>query len=328
MIPSSTVPGHRVTASVAAVVVVILAVISATSASAQSRDQDDPALAQTIQANQPIVAGSVELSSGHVDLGPRFVDGTWQLLIHDTSTGPPVWREPADVVFRIGDVGRSVLPDDERYSFVGAQPGAPVWVIPQTENPGVVWLGWNTQDPDVMNRVDRGVRLRLVGADGPGKVSVYLQSGNLSGPKVLWESDSTTTEPLWVDVNTHTHANWVFSEPGVYILRIEAVARLIDGVEVETFSDVRLAVGDSTDANGAASAVFAGTEAASTVSGGGADGSAVVAGSGSRSADQGGQSMWVWLVVGIVAVSVIVGGAVVVRSAAERRGVTRGRMTR
>lgn len=205
---------------------------------------DDPALQQVVEADGALVSGFVELRTGHVDLAPRFVDGTWRLLVYDTTVQPPVWRDPADVVLRVGEAGRADAPADPTYRFLGATAGAPVWVIPQTENPGVVWLGWNTQHPEVVERVDRGVRLRLAGLEGPGTLSVYLQSGNLSGPEVLWSSAEPQTEPFWAETATHTHANWVFTEPGRYMVRLEASARLRDGSEVSTTADVTVAVGD------------------------------------------------------------------------------------
>ncbi len=286
-------------------------VLAAPAGAVSSQEEDDPSLVQTIPRDQPVVSGSAELTSGHVDLGPRFVDGAWRLLVHDTVTQPPVWRLPDDVVLRVGDAGRSSVPGDPAYSFLGAPAGSPVWVVPQTENPGVVWLGWNTQDPAVMERIDRGVRLRLLGADGPGKLSVYLQSGDLSGPEVLWESDAEVTDPLWVDVNTHTHANWVFSAPGVYVVRLEATADLLDGSKVSDVADVRVAVGDATQIGEAAAAVFEVDEAASSAPVDGdeasaaADPESVVESSGGRTA----LVAAVVVAAGVLAVSVAVGVA-------------------
>ena len=50
----------------------------------------------------------------------------------------------------------------------------PVHVVPQTENREVVWIGWNTQDPGVMEAIARGVTMNLLGVQGPGSVVVYL----------------------------------------------------------------------------------------------------------------------------------------------------------
>ena len=85
-------------------------VLAAPAGAVSSQEEDDPSLVQTIPRDQPVVSGSAELTSGHVDLGPRFVDGAWRLLVHDTVTQPPVWRLPDDVVLRVGDADRSSVP--------------------------------------------------------------------------------------------------------------------------------------------------------------------------------------------------------------------------
>lgn len=211
--------------------------------------QEDPNLDQVIDQGQQIVTGRIELAERHVDIGPRVVDGTWQLLVHDDTSDLSVWRPLDDVALRVNDLALVEVPDDDQYSFLGAAPGDRVHVVSQTEVPGVVWVGWNTQDPEVMELVDRGVTLSLLGVQGPGQLSVYLQSGNFGAPQVLWSSALDEAQPIWVDVNTHTHANWVFTEPGAYLVRLGLEATLVDGSEVRAVGDVRFAVGDeaSTD---------------------------------------------------------------------------------
>jgi len=240
---------------VTAVVVATLA-CTLTLASGAGAQADDPTLDQRIDVGQNVATGPAVLSTGHVDIGPVFIDGTWQLMIHDDSVDPSVWRSADDVVFEIGDAGRTEAPADPNYSFIGAKAGDPVHVVSQTQQPDVVWIGWNTQAPSVLDRIDRGATLTLLGAQGPGEVSVYLQSGNFSAPEVLWQSSVSERQPLWVDVNTHTHANWVFTEPGIYLLRVEAAADLVNGDTVSDTVDLRVSVGDDTDPTEALSAEF------------------------------------------------------------------------
>jgi surface-anchored protein len=149
------------------------------------------------------------------------------------------------VVLRAGEAATLTVPDDDAYSFVGAAPGETVWVVPQTQNPDVVWVGWNTQDPEVMAVIDRGVTLSLTGVQGPGTMTTYLQSGSFGAPQILWDSRVSDPQPIWVDVNTHTHANWVFTEPGVYLVRIEAAADLLDGTSVADTQVIRFAIGEA-----------------------------------------------------------------------------------
>src|SRR5687767_7413562 len=161
------------------------------------------ACAALLLAPAPALADVI--SDGHVDVGPRFVDGRFTLQVYDD----PTWRPIDDVVLQVRDEAILSVPDDPAYGFLKQKPGTELFVIPQTQNPDVVWLGWNTQDPEVMETIDRGVTMTIAGVQGPGTLDVYLQSGDFAEPDVLWP------EPLWVDVNTHTHANWVFTKPGV-----------------------------------------------------------------------------------------------------------------
>lgn len=209
--------------------------------------QDDPGLNQSLDADQPLADDEAVLDAGHVDLGPRFVDGEWRLLVHDDSAeAGSVWRHPDRTAFRVGEAGRSEVPDDPTYEFLGAAPGEPIHLIPQVQLPEVVWLGWNTQDPEVMDRIDRGVSLTLLAHVGPGRLTVYLQGGNFAEPDVLWSTEHPESSPIWVETNTHTHANWVFTEPGVHLLAIRADATLVGGDEVSDTAVVRVEVGDDT----------------------------------------------------------------------------------
>jgi surface-anchored protein len=199
---------------------------------------------QTLDPRQAQASGRAVLETGHVDIGPRFRDGRWTIQIHDDHAVPAVWREPEDTVLRIRDTARQPVPEDEAYRFLGARPGTGVHVVPQTERPGVVWIGWNTQDPGALTAIGRGVTLSLRAVRGPGNVTVFLQSGNLGAPQVLWSSARPFPQPIWVEANAHTHANWVFGAPGVYLLALEVAT---DGRTPVASTVLRVAVGDATD---------------------------------------------------------------------------------
>jgi surface-anchored protein len=128
------------------------------------------------------------------------------------------------------------------------------------QNPDVAWVGWNTQDPEVMETIDAGVTLTLTGVDGPGDLFVYLQAGNFGAADVLWDSTKDEKQDLWVDVNTHTHANWVFTEPGVYLVQTEVTADLVDGRTVTDTATIRFAIWDTTDVQSAFTAQTAAPE--------------------------------------------------------------------
>ncbi len=223
------------------------------SASAQPGDSNlsrgERALTQTLSAEQPVASGRTEISAGHVDMGPRFNNGTFELMLHDDHGETPVWRSLDEVIYRGSDKAILEVPNDPRYSFVGAPAGSKVYVIPQTETKGVIWPGWNTQDPQLVSKLNRGVNLTLEQVSGPGTFSLYLENGNFSAPQVLWSSTKSEPQKLWVEKNTHTHANWVFTAPGEYLLKVTASAELSDGSTVSDTRYLKFAVGDSASAD-------------------------------------------------------------------------------
>lgn len=234
----------------------LLAVLVAATSAAATVAAEDPNLDQQINPDQPIATDQAVLSNGHVDIGPRYVDGAWTLLVHDDHVAPPVWRTMPTTVFQVSDASLTTVPDNPDYAFLPAEPGTDVHVVPQAQQPDVIWVGWNTQDPTVMDSIDRGATLTLRGVEGPGDVVMFLQSGTLGAPEVLWDTREPYPQDIWVEVNTHTHANWVFSEPGVYLVEVEVSADLVSG-QAETDTQVlRFAVGNATSTEAAFAAEY------------------------------------------------------------------------
>lgn len=161
----------------------------------------------------------VVIADGHVDLGPRLVDGRWTLQLRDDTGEGPVWREPADVVLHVADAARTTVPDDPAYAFLGA-PGGEVWVLPQVQDRRVVWPGWNTQDPSIAEVVGREVDWRLHGVEGPGRFELFL-TGDFGAPATIFSSDRPYPQETGVEAGTHVHGNWVFTAPGAYSLDVE-----------------------------------------------------------------------------------------------------------
>lgn len=247
---------HRtVLAAALASLLLVAAALPAAGQGNQGADED-PALQQTIDPDEPVVEGEATISAGHVDIGPRFVDGEWTLLARDDTVVPSVWRSLDETALRVSDAAVLEVPDDPNYDFIGVDPGTPVHVIPQIEKADVVWMGWNTQEPEVMERIDRGATLTLRNVEGPGELTMFVQSGNLGVPEVLWDSTEPGPQPMFIEVNTHAHANWVFSEPGVYLVELEFAADLVDGSRVSDTRALRLAVGDATSIDEALSASY------------------------------------------------------------------------
>lgn len=207
----------------------------------------DPKLKQNVTGQETIApkGTKVAIDHGHADLGPMILDDKFEFLVRDDSAEKPVWRYIEDVIFPVGEKAQLQLPANGQFDFTGAKGGQQVWVVPQTEIPGVVWLGWNTQHPTIRDTADRGVTMEFLGHQGPGQYTLFLQAGGFAKPQQLFNSANTSdaTQSMWVDVNTHTHANWVFTEPGVHHIALRISMKRLDGSTVEATKILNFAVG-------------------------------------------------------------------------------------
>ena len=282
----------------------------------------DPDLAQSVAAHEEWSNEASEISAGHVDLGPRLIDGQWRAgLRHDAESGA-VWRDPNQTVLRVSDAAIMTAPDSADYPFLADVAGKPVHVIPQTQNPGVVWLGWNTQDPAVTATIDRGLTMRVGPVSGPGRAWLFLQSGTFGKPLLLADSGAAPGD-VWIDSGTHVHANWAFSTPGTYTATVTFLGTTTAGEAVNASTTLRFAVGDAASASEA----LAMAAPAASGSGSGAPAAGTSQGPGSpestSSSSEGGLPDWAFLAIIVsVALSLLVIGALVVarsrRSRAEQ----------
>ena len=337
-------PFPRLGTSVFALLVSAFLVIAGAPASVAD-PSPDPDLAQSVAAHEEWSNAASEIAVGHVDLGPRLIDGQWRAgLRHDAETGA-VWRDPNQTVLRVSDAAIMTAPDSADYPFLADVAGKPVYVVPQTQNPGVVWLGWNTQDPAVTATIDRGLTMRVGPVSGPGRAWLFLQSGTFGKPLLLADSGAAPGD-VWIDSGTHVHANWAFSAPGTYTATVTFLGTTTAGEAVSASTTLRFAVGDAASASealamaapaaasadGASASSSASSSGAAPAASGAADpagsssasGAADPAGSSSASgAASGGLPDWAFLaIIAVAAASLLVIGALVVarsrRSRAEQ----------
>ncbi len=180
----------------------------------------DDSLTQHVDSSEQVVREEAVIERGHVDVGPKIVETKPEILARDDSGETPLWRPLDSLVFRVTNSGKLPVPSDPSYSFLHAREGESYWVIPQTQNPKVIWLGWNTQDPELIKVMGNGATMTLGNLEGPGQAWLFLQDGAFGTPKVLYDSTSSAQSDIWVEANTHVHANWAFSAPGAYALSV------------------------------------------------------------------------------------------------------------
>lgn len=184
------------------------------------------------------------IDSGHIDIGPRFVDGEWTAQLRDDRESESVWRELGDTVLHVPDAALAPIPEGD-FGFLG-QAGDEVYMLPQTQIADVVWPGWNTQDSKVIDGVPGAIDWNLTEVDGPGQFALFL-TGTFGGADILFDTAEGLPQTVSIPHNTHAHGNWTFSEPGVYLLTVEFAGTTGDGEEVADTGVIQVAVGDQTD---------------------------------------------------------------------------------
>lgn len=198
-----------------------------------------------IDPDAPTATDQVVIADGHVDLSPRFLEDGWTIQLRDDRADPEVWRNLPDVVLHAVDAAQVQIPDQPDFAFLGSV-GDSVWILPQVQQPGILWPGWNTQHPDVVATVLREVTWTLHAVEGPGAFTLFLNEG-FGTPRMLFDGTAPLPQETGIEIGTHVHGNWTFAAPGIYLLDIEMTAQTSDGQTVSDRDTLRLAIGDATD---------------------------------------------------------------------------------
>ncbi|MFA3875818.1 choice-of-anchor M domain-containing protein [Streptomyces sp. MMCC 100] len=190
------------------------------------------AIAAVGLAAAPAQAAPITLSEGHVDVVDiGYEDGALGLVLAEETTGTEVEHDPADVVLHVKPEAETTVPADSAYSFLGS-PGDPVWILPQTNNPDLLYAGWAAHEVDTGVFQGDAVQLQLTAVDGPADVSVFDVGG--SGPTKRFDSGDGLPDSVNVAAGEHHHTNWAFEAEGEYALTFKATGTLLDGTTVNS----------------------------------------------------------------------------------------------
>lgn len=206
-----------------------------------------PSASVTVNAGEAVVSERKVLADGHVDIGPRLRDGSFKVLLRDDTVRPAVWRDLADVVLHVKEQAKLTVPADPAYGFLGAA-GTQIWVLPQVQQQGVLWPGWNTSDPDVAGALERDLTFTLHGVTGPGKFVLFV-NGEFGAPQTLFDSSRPVPQQTGVELATHVHGNWSFTAPGGYVLDLEMSGRNRSGQAVSDRRSLRVYAGSGDPAS-------------------------------------------------------------------------------
>lgn len=164
------------------------------------------------------------LSTGHVDLRIDYDAGRsnlLEILISDDDQGLEFPSTSAVLV--VAESARLELPTD--LPPLGSA-GDSLWVVPQSQDPGIVFLGVSAEH-NPAGIFTGALQLRLLDVRGPGDF-FFWQSDLGSMSFFLDSSDGFGPEDSFPQlVGGHSHGNWGFTTNGVYFVTLQAVGQRI-----------------------------------------------------------------------------------------------------
>lgn len=179
-------------------------------------------------APAPVVHDTpITFDGGHIDafniaLNP---DNSARLTLKEDVTGSQVLHTPESVELYVKPAAwvtgapASFLP-----------PGVPsdFYLLPLTQDQNLIWPGWDSGGVGSVYGSDADVDINVTAVDGPGDVYLWTQ-GAFGAPAPLlvegWQFPGTIHQTQLA----HVHANWGFTAPGTYKLKVDAKVASEDG---------------------------------------------------------------------------------------------------
>lgn len=196
------------------------------------------------------------LDAGHVDIKATGTASELGIALKD-ETGAleqgTVERALDDVILAVHDNALTTRPDavaGKDFDFLGPKPGSAerFYLLPQAQNPDIIWPGYNTQDLDY-KQFDGPVTLHFDPVNIPDGASwgMFISEGiGGANQRVLLDS-LAKKHSINTTFAAHTHANWAFSQPGIYQFDLSYSGTTTDGKKVSsTPQRLTLALGDAT----------------------------------------------------------------------------------
>ena len=151
--------------------------------------------------------------------------------IKDDTSGSSVYRDPANTILQVKPEAQQVLPDPSgAFAFLGAG-GSTVWLLPQVQNPALLWPGASTERIGSGVLAGGNVTWTVQAGSGPGGFHVF-QNGAFGTPQVWFTSGSAFPQSKQLSVGSHAHFNWAFGGTGTYTVVMRADATLTGGTPV------------------------------------------------------------------------------------------------
>jgi surface-anchored protein len=203
--------------------------------------------------------GYTTLTTEHADLAVLWTGTELELHIHDEDNDIEYATDEAllfvpDVTTAFGN-GRITRPADAAWNFTGAAAGAPIWTLPSSQDPDLLYLGIANEDlaefPALFATQTTFSLISVTGYNGapaPGAFSLYRIAG-VTPTAVMASSDGISAADSVVVGSAagfgHSHFNYAFSSLGIYEVTLRATATLAAGGTVTDQRTFTFGVGTS-----------------------------------------------------------------------------------
>jgi surface-anchored protein len=176
-----------------------------------------------IQSTQAQV---IYLTNQHMDFRLKYDSGATDSNRLGLVLGyDPGHRATNSEVYIVGGTNAQlIIPPSSNYSFLGT-PGEPVWVLPQSQNTSLPYLGISAED--IPNGVfNDPMQLELVSVEGPGNFFMWSVSGAGNPPTIKFIATNGVVSKQYhlahPFIGSHEHNNWGFSTNGLYRVTLRA----------------------------------------------------------------------------------------------------------
>lgn len=175
----------------------------------------------TGRPTEPTFVGVI--SEGEVDIEAEIIEGELEGVVHDVVND--VEYEPADTALLHLRPGTAIpRPAGAAFDFLGVPAGQTIWVAPQVEQTGLLFLALASEGILSGDVQPDEVSFRLKSVDGPGHFSLWEVDGGGNPDVHFSTTDGVTTADEFVSLLSHSHMNFGFTARGLYAVTMQAFA--------------------------------------------------------------------------------------------------------
>ena len=173
------------------------------------------------------------LCTAHIHVQMSYDDGEWRLFLYDFFSGE---FDPADVPIVAGHEAFNFVSANAFTNLLG-RAGSEVWVLPETGDPRLPFLGIGTSRIPSGTFVNNQIRLHLNRVTGPGHFALFnIDPFGQPIPRMNSRDgiDLDADAIALAAVGGHVHINWAFSAPGTYRVGFSASGRRASTGQIHT----------------------------------------------------------------------------------------------